>query len=1374
MITAISSSKEKSLNINKNNYTKQYINTPINPASINRIAFKGNLTKVGKNLLGDVGNNLGKKFTRLSEESLDSIKNIIRKITKENDLPFTTKSLIAATAGDESIISKALKLLADPQVPESNKSVIRDKLAELRVMQKTPQNLTPNSATNLDLANMKAEWAKNDVIKLAGDSEAAIEKAGHSVGYGDVDPKTGKLTYGGQQKVNHPNKSLHHHEDFDNNTDNLNNHHDRTSFGSDGNSPEHTNMDDFINNSHNAGAVDSIPNTHEIGTDLSYENLNFNGSGSQALEHSTNALNHLSDLAEKHDIVSDALDGVSDVAEKVADIPGAELAGGIFLGVKFAPAIKAALDGDFEKAGVKTFTRAVDTLLVPVKWGKSVVVGTLKGISLKAKHIKSESTGVLKGINNELKKWTKGRNNIEDEMLGVEKLTPQERFERMQAEKQKVLDKVKETIQTEANKQDDIIAQTQNSEVGKLNTKIEQAEETTRIAKKKTSFYQKQAAEAQALVADDINAAKARLNNLLAERDQLSQARQESLNEITAKIEAAKKESNKTLQQKLEKKLHEAETNYNLKLQNITANITKVTQLVEVYEKLASKAKLKGLKRIAGYNEQKNTLLSKFAEAIKKEKLGESVDIPNAVLFYGPKGNGKTTLTAALADHLDCDIVKLQNSLIPEEDLNNLKAAAEKAKAKFLRDGTRTIISIDEFDYFADKSNPLNSELETFVSNLSKDYHCTIFATTNNPQDIGQQLLKGNLFDKIPLGPANKENTAEILKYYADDFTNPSVNYNELAEQIITRSQSEAYSNSRLAGIVTDLVTNEKNLGKKLSQKDLQDAIVNSVPDIGTENLKLFNEQVQYCNKLTTDKSSHLHKPTKVTKQPQVVEAVKPATIDEQANKAYVQYAHKLATELKMEGKESLIRDALPDLMSLKNNDDALKAVLGHINLQNKDFVVKTAVPAILHNSEALDLGKAMSATLKAVSPDTIDCLDKLAANANRFKIRSQVDSINLLKSLTKENKKFAIEELFPYLAENMEKYKIRQSGIMGKFLDVVTPQNKDFILGEALPVLLKNADALNIDITDALKITKHLNQNNLKNVQTIADNIENLHLKDADGFLDVEKFVKALPAEEYIKSADVNPAITLSTKVHNPKVATIDEQANQAYAQYAHKLATELKMVEKEALIRQVLPDLMALKNNDGVLNAVLEHITPQNKDFVVKAAVPAILRNSDALDLGKAMKMALKSVSPDTIDCLDRLAVNAQRFKIKSQGDSLNLLGALTKDNKEFAFNDLFPYLAENMDKYKIRQSGIMGKFLEVITPENKDFVLNEALPTLLKNSEALNIDITDALKITKHLNKNNLKNIQQIVDNIEKLDLKDADGFLIVNKFVIELEK
>lgn len=309
---------------------------------------------------------------------------------------------------------------------------------------------------------------------------------------------------------------------------------------------------------------------------------------------------------------------------------------------------------------------------------------------------------------------------------------------------------------------------------------------------------------------------------------------------------------------------------------------------------------------------------------------------------------------------------------------------------------------------------------------------------------------------------------------------------------------------------------NKKTVGQNAENKNIETKLTEPNNNLGNINTqKIENTSEGKKSHISTSQNNQIT-PTPVPHTKPQPEVTKPVKIEEQANQAYTQYANKLAKELKLEDKEALIKEALSDLMILKNNDDALKTVLKHINPQNKDFVVKTAVPSILRNAEALDLGKAMETALKSVSPETVDCIDKLAANAKRFKIKSQVDSINLLKSLTKENKKFALEELFPYLAENMDKYKIRQSGIMGKFLDVVTPQNKEFVLNEALPTLLENSKKLNIDITDALKIVKHLNKDNLKNVQSIVDNIESLNLNDADGFLDVDKFVKVLENKQF------------------------------------------------------------------------------------------------------------------------------------------------------------------------------------------------------------------------------------------------------------------
>lgn len=239
-------------------------------------------------------------------------------------------------------------------------------------------------------------------------------------------------------------------------------------------------------------------------------------------------------------------------------------------------------------------------------------------------------------------------------------------------------------------------------------------------------------------------------------------------------------------------------------------------------------------------------------------------------------------------------------------------------------------------------------------------------------------------------------------------------------------------------------------------------------------------------------------------------------------------------------------------------------------------------------------------------------------------------------------------------------------------------------------------------------------------------------------------------------------------------KSATIEEQTNHYYDMYADKLSKDFGLKGKRDLIREVIPDIMPIHENESALQAVLEILTPENKAFVTKQAIPTLLRNESILDGGQSIGEALKIVSVDTIDCLDKLAKNAEAFKIKNQVDTLNILRAITAKNKDFAFNELFPYLAQNAEKYRIHRGGYMAKFLDVVTPQNKDFILNEALPTLLKNSESLNIDIIEALKIVKHLNKDNLKNVQTIAENVEKLGLKDADGFIDVDKFVAQLNK
>ena len=99
MITAISKVKETN---SKANYTNQNKNNSVqkqshsdNPniiGNLNQVSFKGNLTKVGKNLLEEKGSRFGKKITKVAEEIFDSLKTSTRRLTSsENEIPYSQK-----------------------------------------------------------------------------------------------------------------------------------------------------------------------------------------------------------------------------------------------------------------------------------------------------------------------------------------------------------------------------------------------------------------------------------------------------------------------------------------------------------------------------------------------------------------------------------------------------------------------------------------------------------------------------------------------------------------------------------------------------------------------------------------------------------------------------------------------------------------------------------------------------------------------------------------------------------------------------------------------------------------------------------------------------------------------------------------------------------------------------------------------------------------------------------------------------------------------------------------------------------------------------------------------------------------------------------
>lgn len=228
----------------------------------------------------------------------------------------------------------------------------------------------------------------------------------------------------------------------------------------------------------------------------------------------------------------------------------------------------------------------------------------------------------------------------------------------------------------------------------------------------------------------------------------------------------------------------------------------------------------KGFSKIAGYLDEKSKIQTEFLDKLDDEKSGKylATPIPNAILFYGPTGCGKTTFVKALAEEADCNLETIQcrgtqkakeqqiyDTLMGYED-NEIEVPGllEKAQEEFLKTGKRTIILIDEFDRFfgKDVSNKFISEMKGILESCSEDNHVTFFLTTNKPQKIPYELRNSHRIEpSYPLDPPNKTNAVAVIEHYLQGCDTQDLDYNIILNELFKYAPDEIYSNTHLKAI---------------------------------------------------------------------------------------------------------------------------------------------------------------------------------------------------------------------------------------------------------------------------------------------------------------------------------------------------------------------------------------------------------------------------------------------------------------------------------------------------------------------------------------------------------------------------------------------
>lgn len=286
MITAIFKIKEsnfKTNSIKQNNSTyisKSVLSDSISRNELKQISFKGNLTKAGGNILSESGSRLGKKIIKIAEEAIDSTKLFIKKLKKEEELPFTEKPIVSnysspTLIGNEKTDARRLGNFNTAKETVSDFNNHHDKHVSIDVNE--------DGTLKCGVYNKMDEIIKNEKA-----AEEAAKKAAKA-----------------------KDNKRHHHDDFDDNdAHDLQNHHDGTSFSGDGSELDHTNIDDHINdldvsdNFYNGNNADRISNYVGNNVQDGTDNLvgNFKGFGghitSEAGDLVGNVSNHVLDSAE--------------------------------------------------------------------------------------------------------------------------------------------------------------------------------------------------------------------------------------------------------------------------------------------------------------------------------------------------------------------------------------------------------------------------------------------------------------------------------------------------------------------------------------------------------------------------------------------------------------------------------------------------------------------------------------------------------------------------------------------------------------------------------------------------------------------------------------------------------------------------------------------------------------------------------------------------------------------------------------------------------------------------------------------------------------------------------------------------------------------
>ncbi len=519
-------------------------------------------------------------------------------------------------------------------------------------------------------------------------------------------------------------------------------------------------------------------------------------------------------------------------------------------GTKFLKPGKDLIDGDYEKATVGTLTRLGEIAIAPVKLGWAGFGALAGGISWLAGN-RGEGVGLVGGFKKASHMWANGRNKLENTIIEREESDPNAQHVNI---RDAYINATNDYVRRVNNDADDEIRNINNSsadEIKKNEMERLDAQKDYEIKHKSTVKIRDKAYARTRQGEEHRQASKKYLRELIAEKEQNFRYQQQMIAKLSADIKSAESDCNKKLATELEKQKADLEKIFKAQAKEALGSINYILEIAKQYEQIYKKNDAQGFASVAGYKETKNQLAAMFGVPLIQNKKNPNVKVPNVIALYGPKGTGKTIFGASLAKQFDC-INGGSLLLKVGDDINfsRLMKIAEEAKTNFKKTGKRTIIQIDEVEFFGTKQTPSiwkrlrgkPENFEEFLSVCSDKYGCTLIVTTNEPNKIDNSIKSKMKFLYVPI--ANAEDMAEILKFHVNNRNKENINYKKLVSLLVAKTKDgSAFTNARLEDIVKTVISRHGVLNQKL----LEEEIANREPDISKEEIDFYKKDFKLC-----------------------------------------------------------------------------------------------------------------------------------------------------------------------------------------------------------------------------------------------------------------------------------------------------------------------------------------------------------------------------------------------------------------------------------------------------------------------------------------------------------------------------------------------